>query len=133
MKYMLDTNICIYAIKKNPKKVLAHLMKTQVSDVCISSITLSELEYGVQKSSRKEQNTIALAKFAAPLEVAPYDALAAREYGEIRASLEKTGNPLGALDTLIAAHARALRVTLVTNNEREFNRVPDLYVENWTK
>ena len=103
------------------------------TDVCISSITLSELECGVHKSGHKEQNTIALAEFIAPLEIAPYDSMAAREYGEIRASLEKTGNPLGALDTLIAAHARALRLTLVTNNEREFNRVPDLHIENWTK
>ena len=133
MKYMLDTNICIYVIKEDPKKVLARLKKTRVSDVCISSITLSELEYGVQKSSRKEQNMIALTEFAAPLEVAPYDDLAAREYGEIRADLEKMGTPLGALDTLIAAHARALRLTLVTNNEAEFNRVPDLDIENWTR
>lgn len=133
MKYMLDTNICIYIIRKNPKKVLDRLRKTQISDVCISSITLSELEYGVQKSICKEQNKIALAKFAAPLEVVPYDDLAAGEYGEIRADLEKGGKPLGSLDALIAAHARALSLTLVTNNEREFNRVPDLNVKNWTK
>lgn len=133
MKYMLDTNICIYVIKRNPEKVLAHLRKTRISDVYISSITLSELEYGVQKSTRKEQNRIALAEFAAPLEIAPYDDLAAREYGEIRAHLEKTGKSLGALDALIAAHARALKVTLVTNNEREFKRVPGLPIKNWTK
>ncbi|MHC4443812.1 MAG: type II toxin-antitoxin system tRNA(fMet)-specific endonuclease VapC [Planctomycetota bacterium] len=133
MKYMLDTNICIYIIKEKPRKVLNRLQKTKVSDVCISSITLSELEYGVQKSSHKEQNKIALTEFAAPLEVVDYNDLAAKEYGEIRASLEQVGRTLGALDTLIAAHARALKVTLVTNNEREFKRVADLKLENWVK
>ncbi|MHC4795947.1 MAG: type II toxin-antitoxin system tRNA(fMet)-specific endonuclease VapC [Planctomycetota bacterium] len=133
MKYMLDTNICIYIIKEKPRKVLNRLQKTKVSDVCISSITLSELEYGVQKSSHKEQNKIALMEFAAPLEVVDYNDLAAKEYGEIRASLEQVGRTLGALDTLIAAHARALKVTLVTNNEREFKRVADLKLENWVK
>ncbi len=133
MKYLLDTNICIYIIKKRPLGVLRRLKEMRLSDIGISSITLSELEYGVEKSERREQNKAALIEFAAPLQVFPYDDLAAMEYGRIRAFLEKRGRPLGPLDMLIAAHALALNFVLVTNNLREFRRVPALRVENWVR
>ncbi len=133
MKYMLDTNICIYIIKKKPEKVIRCLQELSLSDVCISSITLSELEYGVEKSERRDRNKIALAKFIAPIEVIAYDDLAAAQYGIIRSSLEKKGMPIGALDMLIGAHALARDLILVTNNEREFKRVPGLKFENWAE
>lgn len=133
MKYMLDTNICIYIIKKKPEKVIRRLQELSLSDVCISSITLSELEYGVEKSERRDRNKIALAKFIAPIEVIVYDDLAAAQYGGIRSYLEKNGMPIGALDILIAAHSLAHDLILVTNNEREFKRVPGLKLENWAE
>jgi tRNA(fMet)-specific endonuclease VapC len=131
--FMLDTNICIYIIKKRPEQVLGRLKKAPVSDIGISTITLSELEYGAAKSSRPDQNRIALAAFLAPLEILPYDDMAAHEYGKIRASLERQGALIGSMDMLIAAHALALNCTLITNNEREFSRVPSLKIENWAK
>ena len=131
MKYMLDTNICIYLIKKKPQAVIERLEQTDISQVCISSITLSELEYGVSKSKRPEQNKIALFEFLTPVEVAHYDDVAAQKYGALRALLEKRGAPIGSLDTLIAAHALSLESILVTNNEKEFGRVPELKTENW--
>jgi tRNA(fMet)-specific endonuclease VapC len=132
ISHLLDTDTCIYIIKKEPAQVLARLMSMPVSSVGISSITLSELEFGVSKSSKPGQNKLALARFAAPLEILPYDDAAAARYGEIRAALERQGTPIGPLDTLIAAHALALECILVTNNEREFLRVPQLVVENWS-
>jgi len=131
MKYMLDTNICIYIIKRKPEHVINHLQQIPISDVGLSSITLSELEYGVEKSQHKVKNKIALAQFMTPLIIAPYDDLAARHYGEIRCYLEKKGQSIGALDLLIAAHALSLNATLVTNNEQKFNRIPKLKIENW--
>ncbi|MBI2336274.1 MAG: type II toxin-antitoxin system VapC family toxin [Deltaproteobacteria bacterium] len=133
MKYMLDTNICIYLIKKKPPVVIGRLKKKKLSEVCISSITFSELEYGVEKSERIDQNKIALAEFILPIDVMPYDELAATQYGRVRTYLEKKGQTLGALDMLIAAHALSVGVTLVTNNVREFARVPGLKIENWVK
>ena len=133
MKYMLDTNICIYIIKKKPDKVIRRLRESRLSDLCISSITLSKLEYGVEKSERRDRNKIALAEFIAPIEVIAYDDLAAAQYGKIRSSLEKNGMPIGALDMLIAAHALAQDLILVTNNDREFKRVPGLKIENWAE
>ena len=123
--------MCIYLIKGQPAQALARLQSLEIATVGISSITLSELEYGVSKSSRPEQNKLALLEFLAPLEVLPYDDAAAARYGPIRALLESQGRPIGPLDTLIAAHALALGCTLVTNNEREFSRIPSLAVENW--
>ena len=129
--YLLDTNTCIYIIKRQPTRALSKLQSLEVSDVGVSSITLSELEYGNSKSSKPEQNKLALAQFLAPLELLPYDDVAAAKYGPIRAHLESQGTPIGPLDTLIAAHALAIGCVLVTNNEREFSRIPDLQVENW--
>ena len=131
MKFMLDTNICIYIIKKKPLNVIKQLQKIKISDVCISSITLSELEYGVAKSMHCEQNKIALMEFLSPIEIEPYDDLAAQEYGKIRSMLEQKGRPVGPLDMLIAAHSLALNLTLVSNNDKEFHRIPQLKVENW--
>jgi len=130
---MLDTNICIYIIKKKPEQALGRLKNARISDIGVSSITLSELEYGAAKSSKPEQNRIALVEFLAPLEILSYDDMAAQEYGRIRASLERQGTPIGSMDMLIAGHACSLNCTLVTNNEREFSRVPNLKIENWTK
>lgn len=130
---MLDTNICIYIIKKKPDKVIRRLKGARISDIGISSITLSELAYGVEKSSRPDQNRIAIAEFLAPLEILSYDDLAAQQYGKIRSYLERHGTPIGPMDMLIAAHALSLNCTLVTNNEREFSRVAHLKIENWAR
>ena len=131
--YMLDTNICIYIIKKKPDQVIERLRHTRVPDVGVSSITLSELEYGAAKSARPEQNKVAIVEFLAPLEILPYDDMAAQEYGKVRVYLEKQGTPIGSMDMLIAAHALSLNSILVTNNESEFRRIPALKVENWAK
>ena len=131
MKYLLDTNICIYLIKQRPAGVLAHLHRCKPGDIGLSSITVSELEYGAHKSARPQENRLALAGFLAPLEVLAYDDHAASSYGRIRTELERQGKPIGAMDILIAAHALSRQLTLVTNNEREFLRIPDLKVVNW--
>ena len=133
IQFMLDTNICIYVIRRKPKRVLTRLQQARISDVGISSITLSELEYGVMKSSKPAQNKIALAEFLAPIEILSYDDMAAREYGTLRAYLENKGIIIGSLDMLIAAHALSVKCTLVTNNMREFRRVPGLSLDNWTR
>jgi tRNA(fMet)-specific endonuclease VapC len=132
MNYMLDTNMCIYIIKKKPPDVLKRFQKARISSIGISSITLSELFYGVVKSSEPVQNHLALAQFAAPLEILSYDHKASQHYGDIRYHLEKQGTPIGAMDMLIAAHALSVGCILVTNNEKEFKRVPHLKIENWT-
>lgn len=131
MKYMLDTNILIYLIRQKPPDVLERFKQTDISTISISSITLSELFYGVSKSSKPEQNFMALTQFVAPLEILPFGGEAAQYYGELRAHLEKQGTPIGSLDMLIAAHALSIAGSLVTNNEKEFNRVPHLKIENW--
>ena len=131
MLFMLDTNICIYAIKEKPQKVIDRVRALRMSDLGISSIVLSELEYGAEKSSNSVQNRVALMQFLAGIDIAGYDAAAARHYGEIRTYLESNGQIIGAMDMLIAAHARSLGVILVTNNEKEFGRVPGLKIENW--
>jgi len=131
--YMLDTNTCIYIIKNKPQQVIERLRHTRISDVGVSSITLSELEYGAAKSSRPEQNKLAILEFLAPLEILAYDDMAAQEYGKVRLYLEKQGTLIGSMDMLIAAHALSLNCILVTNNEREFRRIPALKIENWAK
>ena len=131
MRYMLDTNICIYIIKKKPAKVVDRLCALSISEVGISSITLAELEYGVAKSARPERNRDALIGFLTPLEIEAFGNEGAACYGALRAGLEKTGKPIGAMDLLIAAHALSLGAVLVTNNTREFERVPGLAMENW--
>lgn len=131
MIYMLDTNICIAVIRHRPPHVLARMQQCAVGEVGLSTVTLAELQYGVAKSQAVERNRVALEAFVLPLEVVPFDTIAAAAYGPIRADLERQGMPIGAMDLLIAAHALSLRVTLVTNNSREFTRVAGLRVENW--
>lgn len=131
MKLMLDTNICIAITKQQPKNILQKLSAYQVGDICISSITLAELRYGVSKSQYVEKNQAALDEFILPLEVASFDEAAAQHYGALRASLEKKGTPIGSLDTLIGAHALSLNLVLVTNNTREFKRIVGLELDDW--
>ncbi len=133
MKYMLDTNICIYAIKRKPLQVFLHLQAHDPSEICISSVTYAELMYGVEKSLAIEKNRVALALLLANIEIKNFDAHAAAEYGKIRADLERSGTPIGALDMMIAGHAKALGCTVVTNNSREFQRVKGLELENWAQ
>lgn len=133
--YMLDTNICIYTISKNHRnsKVVEKIADHLGKDICISSITFAELEYGVCKSSNPEKNSIVLYNFLSAIPVIAFDSEAAKEYGDIRASLERKGTPIGPMDQLIAAHARSKGYILVTNNMREFERVEHLLLENWTE
>lgn len=131
MKYMLDTNICIYIIKNKPPKVLRKFSKVDPKDVCISSITSSELWYGVNKSSHFEKNAIALEEFFSPLTILEYNETDSKSYGKVRSELEKKGQIIGSMDLLIAAHALSRNLKLVTNNTKEFKRVAGLSVENW--
>ena len=133
IKLMLDTNMCIYIIKQKPKKVINNFKKLSFSEVGISSIVLSRLEYGVVKSTKPTQNRLALTQFLAPLEILPYDDIAAFYYGKLRAHLQKMGTPIGFLDMLIAAHTLSVGCSLVTNNASEFQRVPRLKILNWAK
>ena len=133
IRFLLDTSICIELIRGRAPVVLARFRHRKIGTIGISAITLAELRYGVAKSSDPPQNTVALAHFCAPLEIFPFEHEVASIYGDIRAALERAGTPIGPLDTLIAAHALALGAAVVTNNEREFRRVPGLRVENWTK
>lgn len=133
MTYMLDTNICIYVMKNKPEKVLERFREELDGGLCISSITLAELEYGMKHSSNPAKNEQALLRFLAPLSILPFGATAASEYGALRTYLQNRGTPIGPLDMLIAGHALAEGLTLVTNNVREFERVPDLRLENWAE
>ena len=133
MKYILDTNICIYIIKRKPERVLKHLQTKMADGIAISAITFAELQHGVEASAAPEKNAVALAQMLSVLTVIPFDDLAATEYGQIRADLQRKGTPIGPLDTLIAAHARANDMVLVTNNTREFERVEGLKLENWAE
>ena len=131
MTYMLDTNICIYAIKNKPEQVLEKLKENLSNGICISAITLAELQHGVEKSMNPEKNSMALLQFLSILDILPFDDLAAVEYGKICAYLQKRGTPIGTMDMLIAAHAKTENLIIVTNNVREFERVPNLKIENW--
>ncbi|HOS96306.1 MAG TPA: type II toxin-antitoxin system VapC family toxin [Deltaproteobacteria bacterium] len=133
MRYLLDTNICIFIIKQQPIQVVNRLRRLSPGDAAVSAVTVAELEYGAAKSSRPEQNREALLAFTTPLEVIPFDDHATMHYGEIRWHLERKGLVIGAMDMLIAAQARSRALTLVTNNLREFKRIPDLQLEDWTK
>jgi tRNA(fMet)-specific endonuclease VapC len=129
---MLDTNICIYCIKRKPEQVLKHLKEHTHSEICISAITYAELMHGVEKSEFVERNRLALTLFLAQIDILPFDTAAAEAYGRIQAQLQKKGSVIGTLDTMIAAHALSLGYTVVTNNTREFKRVVNLEVVNWT-
>ena len=131
MRYMLDTNICIYVIKHKPETVFQKLQNTNPEDVCISSVTYAELVHGVEKSAAVEKNRLALSMLLANMEILDFDVDAADCYGKIRAVLEKKGTPIGPLDMMITAHAQSLGYTVVTNNVKEFSRVSALQIENW--
>ena len=131
MIYMLDTNVCIDVIRKRARSLVERIRTHAVDDIALSAITLSELQHGVAKSENPEQNRVALLEFLVPFTVLSYEDTAARAYGEIRAHLEKQGTPIGPMDMLIAAHARSHGLTLITNNEQQFRRVPGLTIENW--
>ncbi|MBU3574747.1 tRNA(fMet)-specific endonuclease VapC [Polynucleobacter sp. UK-Mo-2m-Kol15] len=130
LKYLLDTNIVIYVLKRRPIEVLK-IFNTNASRMAISSITLSELIYGAEKSANIDKNLEAIEEFISHLEVLPYDAKASQHYGQIKASLEKRGEIIGENDIHIAAHAISQGLILVTNNVREFQRVSNLALENW--
>ena len=133
MKYLIDTNICIYIMNKRPIDVIQKFKAVKMGEIGISTITVSELQYGVSKSRQRNRNEIRLNEFMAPLEILPYDEAAAETYGEIRFNLEKAGKPIGPLDLLIAAHAMSRSLTLVTNNDKEFKRIKNLKVTNWAR
>ena len=132
MKYMLDTNICIYTIKKKPPMVLYRFMSHNSEELCISSPTYAELVHGVEKSQAVDRNSLALALFLSPITILSFDDRTAEEYGKICVDLERRGTPIGPMDTLIAGHAKAAGLTLVTNNTRAFQRVSDLPLEDWS-
>ena len=133
MRYMLDTNICIYAIKHKPEQVFIRLQEHDPIDICVSSVTYGELVHGVEKSKAIEKNRVALALLLASIEIMNFDSSAAESYGKIRADLEKAGTPIGPLDMMIAGHAKALGYTVVTNNTKEFERIKGLKLENWAE
>ena len=132
MKYLLDTNICIYIINEKPEKVLRKFEQYPVYEFGISSITHAELQYGVEKSNNKNTNQDALDEFLLPLTILPFHGKSLVTcYGEIRTSLESKGKTIGPLDMLIAAHALSLDLTIISNNIKEFSRIPNLKYENW--
>jgi tRNA(fMet)-specific endonuclease VapC len=130
LKFMLDTNIVIYVIKRRPIEIL-EIFNRHVGQMCISSITLAELIHGVEKSTRPEHNLRQVEDFVSRLDVLKYEIKAASHYGEIRANLESKGTVIGVNDIHIAGHARSEGLTLITNNTKEFNRVEALRIDNW--
>ena len=133
MIYLIDTNICIYLMNQKPSRVIQKFKNTEVGQIGISTITVSELNYGVAKSNFKKQNAQRLEEFLTPFEILPYDEGASIYYGMIRTDLESRGKVIGPLDMLIAAHALSKDLVLVTNNEKEFLKIKSLKVENWAK
>jgi len=131
LRYLLDTNICIYVLRDRPSHV-REVFNRHAAHLCTSSIVLGELLYGAEKSAQPERNLEQIERFMARLEVLAFDEAAAAHFGSIRAELERGGEPIGAYDLMVAGHARSVGLRLVTNNEREFTRVPGLLVENWT-
>ena len=130
LRYMLDTNICIYVIKNRPPEV-RQIFNERSEHICVSSITVAELLYGAEKSQRREQNLAVVESFTAHMSVLSFDENAAGHYGNIRADLERKGTPIGPYDLMIAEHARSEGYALITNNAREFERVDGLRIENW--
>ncbi len=132
--YMLDTNICVYIMKNRPPEVRETFHRViGRAEVCIAAITLAELRFGVEQSEYRMRNLNALNSFLAMVHILDFDERAAAEYGEIRADLKQRGTPIGPMDMLIAAQARAKGLTLVTNNVREFGQVPGLRLDNWVR
>ncbi len=133
MRYLIDTNICIYIINQHPVEVIKKFKQINVGDIGVSSITVSELQYGVSKSGCREKNQQRLNEFLLPMRILAFDENAAKYYGDIRYQLEKQGQLIGSLDLLIAAHAMSERLIIVTNNDKEFRRIQNLTVENWAE
>jgi tRNA(fMet)-specific endonuclease VapC len=133
IQYLLDTNACIELIRARSQRVMSRLKQCAPGSVGISSITLGELYYGVERSSDPQRNLLALTQFCAPIEILPFDDRAAAVYGKVRQDLEKSGFPAGALDTVIAAHSLSEGTTLITDNVREFRHVKGLKIENWLR
>jgi len=131
MKYMLDTNICIFLIRQKSQRIIERLVSCDPGDVAISTITVAELAHGAYKSNKAEENLHALEQMLLPLEVVDFDQRASSAYGMIRATLERQGNIIGGMDLLIGAHALSLGLVLVTNNTGEFERIPELQIEDW--
>lgn len=133
MIYLLNTNICIYIINKKPPAVVKRIQSKQPEQIAISSITIAELEYGVFRSRYPDRNRIALLEFLIPFMILDFDQMASVVYGWIRSFLESKGKPIGPMDLLLAAQAMSRNMILVTNNEKEFNRVDGLQTENWAR
>ncbi len=131
MMFLIDTNICIYIMNNHPPEVIQKFREIGVGNIGISSITTAELQYGAYKSKQIKKNLKRLDEFLSPFEVLAYDENASNHYGKIRSDLERQGSVIGPLDMLIAAHALSENLTLITNNEQEFNRIKSLKVENW--
>ena len=131
MKYLLDTNICIYTIKNKPPQVKERLIEHHIGDLSLSIITVSELFYGAFKSQRVEKNIKIIEEFIMPFDIIDFDYASTIEYGKIRATLEKQGQVIGNMDMQIAAIAKTNKMILVTNNLKEFNRIENLKLENW--
>ena len=131
MNYLLDTNICIYTINKKPNSVVGKIVSMQPEEIVVSTVTIAELEYGIERSLHPDRNRAALLEFLIPFTILDFDQVAALYYGRIRNSLESKGMPIGPMDLLLAAQARSRNLILVTNNENEFQRIDDLRVENW--
>ena len=131
MNYILDTNICIYTINKKPTSVVSKIGSKRLEEIAISTITIAELEYGIAKSLYPDQNRTALLEFLIPFMILDFDQIASLHYGQIRMSLESKGMPIGPMDLLLAAQAKSRNLILVTNNEKEFQRIDDLRIENW--
>jgi tRNA(fMet)-specific endonuclease VapC len=132
MRYMLDTNICIYIAKQNPPKVSARFARLALGDVGMSVVTYGELRFGAEKSTRSQAALRSLEEFIEAVPVLTFDKESAANYGRLRFDLERRGQPIGNNDLWIASHCLHLGLTLVTNNEREFSRIPNLPIENWT-
>lgn len=130
-RYLLDTNICIYIAKRQPPEVQKRFAKLASGDVAMSTITFGELQFGSNRSQNRQQSLATLTQLKMAIPVLPLDAEVGEHYGDIRAELQRQGNPIGNNDLWIAAHARAMKLVLVTHNEREFVRVPGLTIENW--
>lgn len=133
MKYMLDTNICIYAIKHKPDTVIRNFLSHDPEELCISAITYAELMHGVEKSMAAERNRIAVSLFLSPITILQFDERAAEEYGRIKAELEKKGILIGSMDMLIAGHAKSRGLIIVTNNTGQFSCFAGLTVEDWSQ
>ena len=131
-RYMLDTDMCSYIIKEHPESVRQRFQTLAMEQLCVSVVTYAELIYGVERSSSKRVNRPIIEDFVRHLDVMDWDTEAADQYGVIRAELEAAGTPIGAMDMMIAAHAKSIKAVLVTNNQKHFTKVKGMKVDNWS-